>query len=237
MIKEIIKREAGPLGLDPDPATLDRLAIYYHELVKANEQVNLTRLVTPEEVAVKHILDSLLGLPVLERRPRVRLVDVGSGAGFPGLALKAARPGMDLTLVESVRKKCRFMETASRAMGLRGVRVVWGRAEEVARLPRHREAYDAATARAVAGIRVLAEYCLPFVRVGGLFMAYKGPAVRDELDAAGDALAELGGALEEVLTFTLPRGGGDRTLVCIRKKAVTPPAYPRRAGVPRKKPL
>lgn len=165
------------------------------------------------------------------------MIDVGSGAGFPGLALKAALPRISLTLLESVRKKCRFMEDVSRAMGLTGVEVVWGRAEDVARLPRHRAAYDLATARAVAEIRVLAEYCLPFVAVGGLFVAYKGPAVQDELTAAARALALLGGAVEEVLKFNLPRGGGERSLICIRKIAETPSPYPRRAGTARKKPL
>lgn len=236
-LREIISREAGPLGLDLDAQVLDRLELYYHELVEANKRVNLTRLVTPQDVAIKHMLDSLLGLHILGPMPRVRLVDVGSGAGFPGLVLKAARPGIGLTLVEAVRKKCRFLADVSRVMGLAGVEVVWGRAEEAARLPRRREAYDVAAARAVAEIRVLAEYCLPFVRVGGLFIAYKGPAVRAELGAAARALAILGGAVEEVLEFTLPRGGGARTLVGIRKTAATPPSYPRRPGTPRKKPL
>lgn len=236
-LREIISRQAGPLGLKIDPEALDRLEIYYHELVEANKKVNLTRLVTAREVAVKHVLDSLLGLHVLKGLPQAHIVDVGSGAGFPGLALKAVLTGLGLTLVESVRKKCRFMENAARAMGLDGVNVVWGRAEETARLPRHRAAYDIAMARAVAEIRVLAEYCLPFVKVGGLFVAYKGPEVRDELAAAGPALDILGGTKENVLEFSLPLDGGDRTLVCIRKTAVTPPAYPRRPGIPRKKPL
>lgn len=236
-LREIITREAGPLGLELDPEVLDRFEVYYHKLVEVNKHVNLTRLVSIEDTAVKHFLDSLLGLHVLKPMPQARLADIGSGAGFPGLALKAARPEITLTLVESVRKKCRFMEDVSRAMGLTGVEVVWGRAEDVARLPRHRGAYDVATARAVAEIRVLAEYCLPFVTVGGLFVAYKGPAVRDELAAAAKALAVLGGVVEEVAEFRLPLGGGERSLVCIRKKTETPSTYPRRAGTARKKPL
>ena len=236
-LKDILRHETGPLGLDLDEATLAGFDQFYELLVEANQRFNLTSLVTVEDVAVKHFLDSLLAVPVIRRNPGARLIDVGSGAGLPGLALKLTLPDLQLALLEATRKKCSFMESAARSLGLEGVHVVWGRAEDAASDTRHREGYDFAVARAVAEIRVLAEYCLPFVAVGGLFIAYKGPSAREELAGAAESLRILGGQAEQLLEYQLPRGGGGRFLVCIRKVSKTPETYPRRAGAPKKKPL
>ncbi|MDA8097796.1 MAG: 16S rRNA (guanine(527)-N(7))-methyltransferase RsmG [Clostridia bacterium] len=236
-LREILQQEAGPLGLDLDEAALSGFDKFYELLVEANRQFNLTSLVSVEDVAVKHFLDSLLGLPVIREKTGARLIDVGSGAGLPGLALKLVLPDLRLVLLESARKKCNFMEDTARTLGLNGVEVVWGRAEDLAREPWHRGAYDFVVARAVAEIRVLAEYCLPFLAVGGLFIAYKGPSAREEIEAAADALRLLGGTVEDIPEYQLPRGGRRRSLVCIRKTGRTPETYPRRPGTPKKKPL
>lgn len=230
------------LGVAAEPRGVE--AVLRHlELVRDwNERMNLTAITEPREMVIKHALDAASGMAAVGLGPGQQVIDVGTGAGFPGVVWKCLEPGIDLTLVESLQKRCRFLEEVGESVvgplaGRGGYRVVWGRAEDVGRQPEHRERYDVVTARAVAELRVLAEYCLPFARVGGRFLAMKGPAVGDEIRAAEAAIAKLGGELEEVRELDLPEGGGRRSLVLIRKVKPTPAAYPRRAGVPAKSPL
>ena len=202
--------------------------IYLRALIEWNKKFNLTSLTDPEAIRPKHFADSLLLLQAVELSDQT-LVDIGAGAGFPGLPLKIARPGLKLTLVEATRKKVDFLDHMIQTLGLRQAQAVWARAEEFALL--HREEFDVAVARAVAELRVLAELCLPLVRVGGFFVAYKEVGIEPEIEAARPAIAELGGRLREVKKFP------QRSLVIIDKIAATPARYPRRAGVAKKKPL
>jgi 16S rRNA (guanine527-N7)-methyltransferase len=200
-------------------------------------RVNLTAIREPREIVHKHFLDSLAGARLVGAAAGQRLIDVGSGAGFPGLPLKIARPGLAVTLLESNRKKAAFLRRTVSALGLEGIRVLAARAEDAGRDPDHRAGYHYAVARAVAEIRVLAEYCLPFLRPGGLFLAYKGPGVREELGRADGALRTLGGSVREVLEFELPGEKARRSLVVIKKTGSTPERFPRRPGIPTKRPL
>ena len=222
-------------GLALSDAQLAQFQLYADELRRWNERVNLTAISDPQGIAVRHFLDSLrCGL--LWGDAPAALIDIGTGAGFPGLPLKLLRPTLALTLVESVAKKVAFLQEMVVLLDLTDVTIIVGRAEEVGRDPQHRERYDVAAARAVADLRVLAEYCLPLCRVGGRFLAPKGERVADELAQAEGAIARLGGALREVSPVALP-GVEPRTIVVVDKVAPTPPAYPRSVGVPARRPL
>lgn len=239
----LLKEGLAGFGLDPRPEAV--AALFHHlDLVREwNERINLTAITSEREMVVKHVLDSGSGLQVARLEPGSQVLDVGTGAGFPGVVWKCLVPGIRLTLLESLQKRCRFLEEVGEAVVKplagepTGYRVLWGRAEELGRVSEHREAYDVVTARAVAELRILAEYCLPFVKVGGLFLGMKGPAVSDEVEAARSAIEALGGKVEEISEFELLADGGRRSLVAVRKVRPTPKAYPRKAGTPAKHPL
>lgn len=213
------------------------LVTYERELLEWNRKFNLTAIRDEGTVRTKHFLDSLSCVLAWKANPPDRLVDVGTGAGFPGIPLKIIYPNMRLTLVESVGKKAMFCQHIVRVLGLENVEVIRGRAEELGQTPEHREQYDWAAARAVANLRVLAEYLLPFVRVGGSMLAQKSESGLAEAQAAEKALRVLGGKIRQLLPVTLPGVAEQRYLILIDKVAATPPAYPRRAGVPSKQPL
>ncbi len=216
-------------------AAFDR---YGQELIAWNKKVNLTRITEPDEITVKHFLDSLSIYPVLAGQPPAfKLIDVGTGPGFPGLPLKIVRPDIRLALLESTGKKTAFLEHVVRVLELKHVTVLTARAEEAGQEPHHRENYDVAVARALAPLPVLAEYTLPLVKVGGLVVAQKGQYPADELKGLTRALGILGGRLERVLPVDLPGLEAARHLVLFRKTKPTPRAYPRRPGLPAKKPL
>ena len=212
--------------------TGEKFAAFYAMLTKANAQFNLTRITGEEECRVKHFLDSLAGMNYFP--PNADCCEVGSGAGFPSVPLLIARGDLAFTLIESSQKKCRFLETVIKELGLRAS-VVCARAEEAAKGPL-RERFDVCCARAVARLNTLAEYCLPFVKNGGAFIAYKGSAA-EEMEEAKGALRILGGAVEEARTFDLPQGAGRRTILVCRKISYTPPQYPRGHGKERTSPL
>ncbi len=214
-------------------AQLEALDRYAERLVSTNEHVNLTAITTPEGIEDRHFADSLL----LAAQPEVagRMVDVGTGAGFPGIVAKLYRPDLDLTLMEPTGKRVEFLRAVCAELGLTGVELAKERAEEAAR-KQWREVFDLATARAVAALPVLCEYCLPLVKVGGNFIAMKGPDAEAEARAAQNALGKLGGELGEIRAFTLP-DGSERRLVVIRKISQTPTVYPRNGGKIAKKPL
>jgi 16S rRNA (guanine527-N7)-methyltransferase len=237
---ELLAREAGRLGLDLAPDLLALFRRYYEELVAWNARVNLTAIVEWDAVQVQHFLDALtcmLALPAAARAAPYAIVDVGAGAGLPGVPLKILLPHTRLTLIESVGKKAAFLRHIVPALGLADVEVLTMRAEEAGRQAAHREAYDLAVARAVAALRVLAEYLLPLVRVGGLAIAMKGRDVEAELAAAKSAIAILGGKVREVRPIRLPGLEGPRHLVVVEKVRRTPKQFPRRPGTPGKRPL
>ncbi|NLY52330.1 MAG: 16S rRNA (guanine(527)-N(7))-methyltransferase RsmG [Firmicutes bacterium] len=200
-----------------------------------NQQLNLTRI-PKEEMGDKHFLDSLSVLLVPQVREAWKLIDIGSGAGFPGIPLKSACPNMEITLVDSLGKRIKFLKAVVENLGLKDVTCQHARAEELGQDPGHRERYDAAVARAVAALPVLCEYLLPLVRVGGVAVAMKGPSGKQEVKEAERALKVLGGEADDVVEFNLP-GGDERQLVVIRKVKPTPREYPRRPGIPQKNPL
>lgn len=231
----LLAATAADWGLPLSQPQLDQFAAYAAELRRWNERVNLTAITDDAGIIARHFLDSLRCALSWGDTPG-RMVDVGAGAGFPGLPLKILRSEIRLTLVESVEKKAAFLRHIVAELGLERVEVLAARAEAVGRDPAQREQYDLATARAVADLRVLAEYCLPLCRVGGRFLAPKGAQIEHELQAALAAIEMLGGRLVAVEPVALP-GVEPRTLVVIAKDAPTPPAYPRGVGAPAKRPL
>lgn len=232
---ERLAATAAEWGLALDQQQLDQFASYADELRRWNERVNLTAITDEAGIVVRHFLDSLRCALSWGASPR-SLVDVGAGAGFPGLPLKILCPELRITLVESVEKKAAFLRHIVAVLGLSEVAVVATRAEALGRDPAQREQYDLAVARAVAELRVLAEYCLPLCRVGGRFLAPKGAQIERETQAAAQAIRLLGGRLIAVEPVELP-GVELRTLVVVEKVRPTPPQYPRAVGVPAKRPL
>lgn len=224
-------------GLVLTQAQIEAFAAYNDLLLAWNEKVNLTAITAPQEVAVKHVVDSLSCYDEKIFPAAVSVVDVGTGAGFPGLPLKIYRPGIRLTLLDSLNKRLNFLREVVERLGFTGVEIVHARAEEAGRMKDHRDRYMVATSRAVARLNALAELCLPFVAVGGHFVALKGAQYREELDEAGRAIAALGGQVAEVRPVRLPGLDDSRAVIYIRKVSPTPSAYPRRPGLPEKKPL
>ncbi|HEY5982554.1 MAG TPA: 16S rRNA (guanine(527)-N(7))-methyltransferase RsmG [Anaerolineales bacterium] len=218
-------------------AQISSLSTYERELMDWNAKFNLTALREPASIRTKHFLDSFSCVLAWGPRPPRHLVDVGTGAGFPGLPLKILYPSMRLTLVESVGKKAMFCEHIARLLALDHVDVVKGRAEDVGCMPAHREKYDWAVARAVAELSVLAEYLLPLIKIGGTALALKGESGPAEAQSAEKAFRLLGGQLQQVIPVDLPGVADDRYLVLVTKSAATPPKYPRKAGMPLKHPL
>jgi 16S rRNA (guanine527-N7)-methyltransferase len=239
MMPALASGAASLLHLHLTTGQLAAFQIYASELAEWNARFNLTAISDPEGVQVKHFLDSLTCLLALRTAPQAPLsvVDVGTGAGFPGLPLKIVCPGLRLTLVEATGKKARFVEHMVERLGLSGVTVINARAETVGQDPAHRERYDWALARAVAEMPVLAEYLLPLARVGGRCLAQKGENAPAETQAAQKALGLLGGQLDQILPVELPGVAETRHLVVLRKAAATPARYPRRPGVPAKTPI
>lgn len=230
---------AQELGVTLSPEQVARFELYYQELVAWNARMNLTAITDYDEVQVKHFLDSLTCLLAMEARaPGQRLLDVGSGAGFPGLVLQIACPELEVTLLEATRKKADFLSYISRRLGLAKLRIVNARAEDAGRDPEHREAYNWVVARAVADLAELVEYMLPFCRPGGACLALKGGEISNEIEAAAKAIEMLGGRLARAIPVRLSALRDlRRQVLVIEKIRPTPGAYPRRPGVPHKRPI
>lgn len=225
------------IGVRLTAAQIAALERYEAELLEWNSRFNLTAIRNPEQIRLKHFLDSFTCMCVMRDSPMERVIDVGTGAGFPGLPLKIIQPNMQLTLVESVGKKANFCRHIISTLGLEGVEVIQGRAEALGQSKAHRERYDWALARAVAVMPVLAEYLLPLVRVGGAMLAMKGQSGPSEAHSAEYAFKLLGGHLRKIFPIHLPQVAEERYLVVVDKIAATPPAYPRNVGLASKKPL
>ena len=221
--------EQADIALSPEQ--LQKLDLYAALLVEWNKKVNLTAILEPGEIAIKHFLDSLLLLKYAAPQEGASLIDVGTGAGFPSVPCGIARPDLKLTLLDSLNKRILFLQELTSSLGI-AADCIHARAEEGGQLPKLREQFDHATAH----LRELSEYCLPFVKAGGLFTALKGGEIQQELEEAKPAIKLLGGQIEEVHSYTLPDGSG-RTAVCIRKRSQTPTKYPRPSGKIKKQPL
>lgn len=229
------------MGREIDPAVMGQFETYREELLRWNERTNLTAITAPLDVEVRHFLDSLTVLQVLaglwKSSARLRIIDVGSGAGFPGIPLKLIVPEARLTLLEATGKKVEFLRHVVSLLGLSATEVVYGRAEEVAHLAWQREAYDVAIARAVAPLATLVEICLPFVTIGGMMVALKKGDLQAELESAREAARLTGGSEVRLHDVALPQLPDQRVLMCYTKERSTPLRYPRRPGVPFKHPL
>ena len=257
--KEFLKRKISLMGVNPSEEQLEQLLLYYEMLTEKNKVMNLTAITEYEEVVVKHFMDSLslsmvfdsIGLSSLnnedheavdaEQRKREingkSLIDLGTGAGFPGIPIKIMYPMFHVTLLDSLQKRIHFLDEVVSELHLSEIKAVHYRAEEGARISDYREKFDYCVSRAVANIATLSEYCLPYVKVGGYFISYKTPEIENEIKDAYGAIQKLGGYVRKIRSFTLQETDLERSLVVIEKVKNTPNLYPRKAGTPSKKPL
>jgi len=225
------------IGITLSPYQLSLFEEYEQQLDSWNERYSLTAIHDPEKVRIKHFLDSFSPMLVMKNTPVHKIIDIGTGAGFPGIPLKILLPETEVVLVDSVNKKTEFCNHIIDRLKLKGISAIHDRVENLARESDFREQFDWAVARAVAQLATLSEYMLPFVKVGGRMLAMKGDQGPIETQKAAPAIGLLGGELQQVKRLTLPGVTEDRFLIMIEKKATTPEKYPRRVGVPSKKPL
>jgi len=238
-IMEKLEFGAKKLGIELTPRQCEQFQVYYQELIDWNRRLNLTAITDYEEVQVKHFLDSLTVVLALKwpLNKGIRLIDVGTGAGIPGIPLKILLPDIRLVLLDATRKKAGFLEHVTQKMDLKGVEIVVGRAEEIAHRSEYREQFKIVLSRAVAGLPALVELTLPFCAIGGGFIAQKKGDLNTEIRQACQAISLLGGKLADVKRIDLPEFTDTRWLVVIDKIGETPPQYPRRPGIPAKRPL
>ena len=232
---ELLQSEAEKIGVDLGEYGADRFDSYAERLVRWNEHVNLTAITEPDDIVIKHFIDCLYIMKYVAFKKDEKLVDVGTGAGFPGMPLLIANPDLDVTFVDSMEKRIGFLRDVLKNIGLTGTRI-HERAEVVGKDGEYREKFDYATARAVAPLNVLCEYCLPLVKVGGLFVSLKGSSGMEELKAAENAINVLGGEVAKAVEYQLPNGDG-RSIIIIRKISQTPTKYPRKSKKIDTKPL
>lgn len=225
------------LGVSLTDKQIEQFLIYYELLTEWNSFMNLTAITEYEDVLKKHFVDSVSLIQAVDVRKELTLIDVGTGAGFPGLALKIAYPELKVTLLDSLQKRIQFLDAVIEKLGLEGIETIHGRAEDFAKPQKLRESFDLCVSRAVANLSTLSEYCLPFVKVGGYFIPYKSEKIAQEKEEAEKALKLLGGKFERQVEFMLPSSDIYRNLFVIKKVKETPKKFPRKAGLPAKEPI
>ena len=223
-------------GITLDDDKIKKLNLYGNLLIEWNEKINLTAITEPEDVLIKHFYDCILFFKNVEVPQGAKIIDVGTGAGFPGLVLKIVRPDLKITLLDSLNKRINFLKDVIEKCGLFDIEAIHSRAEEGGKNPKYREQYDIACARAVAAMPTLLEYCTPFVKPNGLFVAMKGPSAVDEVAASNNAINLLKMAKPQIICETLPNND-PRSFVVFKKISQTPPKYPRNSGNISKQPL
>ncbi len=238
MIREDkIKFEIGKLGIELDDTQCMQFLRYYEILIEWNEVMNLTAITDYDDVVTKHFADSLELIKVLDLSNEYKVLDLGTGAGFPGIPLKIAFPNLEITLLDSLNKRVKFLNEVISQLGLKNVNAIHGRAEDFAKDKIYREQYDLCVSRAVANLATLSEYCLPYVKKQGYFISYKSGKIEEEVQTSKKAIALLGGKIDRVENFNLIDTDMERSFVVIRKSKETPKQYPRSAGKPSKEPI
>ena len=234
---QILNEGCRQMGISLTEEQTEQFMLYYEKLIEVNRVMNLTAITEFEDVMRKHFLDSLTLVKAADIKNVKRVLDLGTGAGFPGIPLKIAFPDTEFVLLDSLNKRVKFLHDIIELCRLKKIQAVHGRAEELAGKKEYRESFDLCVSRAVANLSSLSEYCLPYVEKGGLFVSYKSGNIQEELKAAGYAIQILGGRIKDTVKFKLPGSDMDRSLVVIEKIRETPARYPRRAGIPSREPL
>ncbi len=229
--------DLSELGVVLEDRQIQQFIRYYEMLVEWNQVMNLTAITDYDDVMKKHFVDSLSLIKAYDVTSQVKVIDIGTGAGFPGLALKIAYPSLQVTLLDSLNKRIQFLDAVIEEIQLTGVETIHGRAEDYAKPIKLREQFDLCVSRAVANLSTLSEYCLPFVREGGYFISYKSEKINEELQKAESAIKILGGKIDDQIEFYLPDSDIYRNLFMIKKVRKTPSKFPRKAGLPSKEPL
>ena len=235
--EELLKAGAASIGVDLTDKQIEQFIKYYEILVEWNSFMNLTGITEYEEVIQKHFVDSLALCKAIDVNGAESLIDIGTGAGFPGIPLKIAYPHLKVTLLDSLQKRIKFLNEVVSQLGLENVETIHGRAEDFAKPSMKRETFDLCVSRAVANLASLSEYCLPYVKVGGYFIPYKSGKVEEELEESKKAVFLLGGKIEEEVKFMLPNSDISRSLIKIKKIGATPKKYPRKSGLATKEPI
>lgn len=235
--RELLREGLEDLGIKVNDKMLYNFNIYREILVDWNQKMNLTGIEDEKEVFIKHFLDSVSSVENGYIKDGISLIDVGTGAGFPGLPLKICLENINLTLLDSLNKRINFLQEVSNNLGLENVEFIHGRAEDFGKLEEYREQYDVATARAVAGLPILMEFCVPFVKVGGYFVCLKGPNANLELEESKSAMEVLGLEFVEKIDIELPETDLKHNILVFKKVKNTPEKYPRKAGKPAKSPI
>lgn len=233
----ILDTAADNIGLSFDDKKYEQFIKYKDLLKEWNEKVNLTAIKEDEEIIKKHFIDSMKIFKFEPLKNAKKVIDIGTGGGFPGIPMKIIKPDIDIVLLDSLKKRINVLEDILYKIDINDVTAIHGRAEEFGVNPQHRQQYDAVVSRAVANLAVLSEFCIPYVKVGGYFLAMKGPAAEEEITAAKNAISTLGGKLEEVIKVEIEDSDLNHNLVVIKKVKNTPKQYPRKAGSITKKPL
>lgn len=225
------------LDIQPDDMQIEQFMGYYELLIEWNKVMNLTGITDFEEVILKHFLDSLAVVKVCDMKQVKRVIDIGTGAGFPGIPLKIAFPHLDVVLLDSLKKRINFLDTVAGELHLDHVTAIHGRAEDYANKKEYRECFDLSVSRAVANLSSLSEYCLPFVSLQGKFISYKSGKIEEELKASQKAIGILGGKVSSSTKFQLLDTDMERSFIVVQKVRLTPEKYPRKAGLPAKEPI